>query len=297
MKPMLASDYDESKLKFPLFVQPKIDGVRGLNIDGRLVGRSLKTHANKFTTARFSKPEYAGLDGELIVGTDPTAGDLCRATTSAVNRIEGEPVITWYVFDLITDETKDMNYADRYTKLYNYVIKLDDPRIEVVSLDVVKTLSELNVADALFLNAGYEGTIVRDPNGKHKQGRSTPKEGGLLRIKRFVEEEAVVLEIEEGQQNNNIAKTNELGRTERSTHQENMVPNGMVGSLKCRDVKTGTLITLSAGKLTHDERIFYFNNQDKLVGQTVKYKTFMIGVKDLPRFPTFQTIRAQSDIE
>ena len=47
MKPMLAEDFDESKLIFPLIAQPKIDGVRGLNMLGTLTGRSLKTHKKR----------------------------------------------------------------------------------------------------------------------------------------------------------------------------------------------------------------------------------------------------------
>ena len=57
MKPLLAVNYDESKLVFPLGVQPKIDGVRGLTTEGHLTGRSLKKHKNKYTTAFYSIPE------------------------------------------------------------------------------------------------------------------------------------------------------------------------------------------------------------------------------------------------
>ena len=32
MKPLLAQNYDEAKLVFPMFAQPKIDGVRGMTI-------------------------------------------------------------------------------------------------------------------------------------------------------------------------------------------------------------------------------------------------------------------------
>jgi hypothetical protein len=41
----------------------------------------------------------------------------------------------------------------------------------------------------------------------------------------FTSEEAIC-RIKEGNTNNNVAKTNELGKTERSSHKENMVPNG-----------------------------------------------------------------------
>ena len=45
IKPQLASNYEEGNIQLPTFAQPKIDGVRGLNLDGNLVGRSLKAVA------------------------------------------------------------------------------------------------------------------------------------------------------------------------------------------------------------------------------------------------------------
>ncbi len=100
IKPMLAEDYVESKLKFPLIAQPKIDGVRGLNLEGQLTGRSLKAHKNLYTTAFFSQKPFKGLDGELAAQAE-THPDLCRLTTSAVGTIDGEPFTLWHCFDLI----------------------------------------------------------------------------------------------------------------------------------------------------------------------------------------------------
>ena len=75
-----------------------------------------------------------------------------------------------------------------------------------------------------------------------------------------------------------------------------MIPNGMVGSLLCKDVKTGREITIGAGKMSHEERLLFFADQKRLIGQVVKYKHFPKGVKDKPRFPTFQSFRVDSDI-
>lgn len=53
MKPLLADDWVESKLVFPLIGQPKVDGVRALNMVGKLTARSLKPFKNKYLTARY----------------------------------------------------------------------------------------------------------------------------------------------------------------------------------------------------------------------------------------------------
>jgi DNA ligase-1 len=171
----------------------------------------------------------------------------------------------------------------------------------------VRDLEELNDLDAKWLEEGYEGSVICDPLGIHKQGRSTVREGGKLRIKRFVDAEAVVIGVTEGETNLNEAKINELGLTERSTHQANMVPNGMVGTLTCQALadiedKGGLLIakgqevTVSAGRLTADERRHYLANPAEIVGRTIKFQFFPKGIKDKPRFPTFQSFRAPEDM-
>ena len=82
MKPMLATDADLDKLpSAPYIIQPKIDGVRGLNMYGELTGRSLKKHRNKYTTSFYSHSSLIGLDGELAAERE-THPDLCRITSS-----------------------------------------------------------------------------------------------------------------------------------------------------------------------------------------------------------------------
>lgn len=300
---MLACDWKEDKLRFPLYAQPKIDGVRALNFDGQLTGRSLKPHANKYVTKRFSHPMLRGFDGEMAAqGSNHPS--LCRLTTSALNTIEGEPYVEWHLFDHITNETINEPYRNRIRCLRVAVERIREafevsylfPHLKIVPSYRCETIEELLNLESRFEAEGYEGTIIRDINGKYKQGRSTVREGGLLRIKRFIEEEAVVLSITEGESNMNDAQQNELGLQFRTSHQAGMVPNGLVGSLQCLVVKTGEEITVAAGRMTHHEREVYFRNQEHLIGKTIKYKFFPKGGKDKPRFPTFQCIRVESDM-
>ena len=58
MKPQLANDANLATLKYPLIVQPKIDGVRALNINGTLTGRSLDPFKGFGITEYWSKPEF-----------------------------------------------------------------------------------------------------------------------------------------------------------------------------------------------------------------------------------------------
>jgi hypothetical protein len=298
---MLAVNYVEEKLRFPVLLQPKIDGVRGLTLRGQLTGRSLKTHANLHVTKHFSQLVYSGLDGEMAAAQE-THPELCRLTSSALSTVKNEPFILWHVFDLINDRTFNQPYEYRYHALAQHLFRIlqNDPvshnYLRIVPSYICRNLEEVLYYDALWLAAGYEGSIIRGPQCLYKQGRSTVNEGGLLRIKRFIQEEAIVLRVEEGQINDNEATVNELGQTSRSTHKENMTPNGMVGRLICEDVKTKKIITVAPGRMTHDERRAWFAKPSLIVGQMIKYKHFLVGVKDKPRFPTFQCIRMASDI-
>src|SRR5262245_45806476 len=100
MKPMLASDWDENKIKFPVIAQPKIDGVRALNMYGALTGRSLRAFDNSFSSYMFSRDLFRGFDGEMAAWEE-TAPDLCRRTTSALSSHDGEPWLMWHLFDYV----------------------------------------------------------------------------------------------------------------------------------------------------------------------------------------------------
>lgn len=310
MKPMLASDAVIEKLRYPLIAQPKIDGVRALNIDGTLTGRSLKKHANKHVTNLFSCPALVGFDGEMAAQSD-THPDLCRLTSSALSSIEGQPFIVWWLFDYLAEP--ELPYHKRLEKLVKrlWEISTEYPSIiqhlRAVPSFFCKNPEQLLQLEAQWLDAGYEGLIVRDPDGLHKQGRSTVREGGLLRIKRFVDAEAVVIGIAEGQTNTNSAQSNELGLQFRSTHQDGMVPNGQVGSLLCRVLKRvtdrdkvlmdeGQEITVAPGRMSEAQRKHYFAHQNELLGKVIKFQFFPKGIKDKPRFPTFQTFRSDADL-
>lgn len=315
MKPMLASDYAEDKIRFPVIAQPKIDGVRALNMTGTLTGRSLKKHANRHVTGYFSHSSLAGFDGEMAAEQE-CHPDLCRLTTSALSTIDGAPWIMWHVFDYVAPETKSLPYEQRLVAMASRVAALKaDPQLhelachlQLIPSVMCASLEQLLEADAVWLDMGYEGTILRDPQGLHKQGRSTVKEGGLLRIKRFIDFEVEVTEILEGVTNTNEAQTNELGLQFRSTHQENMVPNGMVGAMMGRVIKDildskgavlfaeGSIVKIGAGSMTHEDRVRFFKEPALLIGQIAKGKMFPKGVKDKPRFPTFQSIRSKTDL-
>lgn len=296
MKPHFACDAELDLIVYPVAVFPKLDGVRGVNLDGTFTGRSLKKHKNVALTEFFSRAEFSGFDGELTVG-DPLDGACCRRTSSACSTIAGPggSDFVWNLFDDLTHP--DQPFILRYSSLKNRLYRLRDKQLRLVPYIVAVNETELLDAHQQHMAEGYEGTIVRGLYSMHKDGRARPRENGFLRIKDFIEEEAYVYAIEEGEENQNVATTNELGYTERSSHKENKVPNGMVGRLLCLDLKTRQKITVAPGRLSHDERRRILLQPSLIVGKYVKYKRMAYGQKDKPRFPTFQTIRDSVDID
>lgn len=302
-KPHLASDWNQDKQTFPVVMLPKIDGVRGVKPGEQFLGRSLKKLGNLYTGQFYSAPCLTGFDGELAADrwNHP---DLCRLTTSAVTTHGGAPFTLWWIFDLINDKTATWGYWDRYQEAKATIERLQaDPlqpesvgHLRIVPAVIVYNMAALEAQDAEWLDMGFEGSILRDPNGKHKNGRCTVREGAYLRIKRFIEEEAYVLGVVEGQKNLNDEQVNELGNTFRSSHQENMEPNGMVGSLLVRGLKDGAEFIVGAGSMPHEDRKKFFDDQTLILGKIIKYQHFPKGVKDKPRFPTFKTFRDKADM-
>ena len=290
-KPMLADTAsDLSKLKFPLMVSPKLDGVRAIVIDGKLMSRSLKLIPNAYAQSLFSKLPN-GTDGELIVG--PANQDPYRKTVSVVMSEDGEEKeLRFYVFDNYLYEG---GFQSRFNDVKSIAKAIDPYRVVVVPHKFAGNLEELTALEESFVQQGYEGAMVRSIDGPYKFGRSTEKEGYLLKIKRFVDSEAEVLSVYELQHNDNEAVKNELGRTERSTKKEGMVGAGTLGGFNVRDVKSGVEFSIGSG-FTADERSDFWKRRKSTPGLVVKYKYFPTGSKDRPRFPIYQGVRDKRDL-
>lgn len=265
LKPNLAGKYDEDKAIFPLFASPKIDGIRALGLWGGLLSRSLKEIPNRFVQSRFA--DVKGLDGELVMG-EPFAKDCMQRTSSAVMSIKGEPDVKFYVFDIWDS---DKFYKQRLAELKNW----KHPHIVVVEQRLIHDQEELNAYEAECIAMGYEGVMVRRIDSRYKYGRSTPREGGLLKLKRFEHDEAVVTGVEEL-----VRDTGELG--------------GMLGSLTCQRLSDGVVFSIGSG-FTTQQRIDLWI--DRPINKLVRYSHFAAsGVKTAPRFPIFQGFRHPHDM-
>lgn len=285
---MLADPVDLNAVTFPLLASVKLDGIRASVINGAPLTRSLKAIPNKFIQAALSgRPELEGFDGELIVG-EPNVPDVYRNTVSSVMKHAGQPEFTYYVFDL---HDTDSGYSSRREELAATVASLNDPRIRLLGQSRVDSMDQLLRLENDTIELGYEGLILRGLHSPYKFGRSTAKEGYLLKLKRFADSEAEVLGVVEEMFNGNEAKTNELGRTKRSTAAAGLSGKDSMGALQVRDLKTGVEFSIGSG-FTAEERAAFYRKPPKIV----KYKSFLIGVKDKPRHPVFLGVRDTRDM-
>ena len=313
MKPQLAEDAILDQVRFPCIVQPKIDGVRALNLNGTLTGRSLKKFEGFGVTEMWSLPQFQWMDGEMTLGPKPNCGErLCSLTTGAMGRFKDvtePPDLHWWVFDYLSPAALQLDYEGRYGMLEVRQHDLDHPRIHLVPMVWAKDAEELNSWIATNFEMGYEGTIIRNPEAIYKPGRATQKGQELWRVKSWADAEILVTGITEGQANGNEAKTNALGRTERSSAKAGMTPNGQVGSIQgvllahVKDPYTGRLmfrkgteVTVGSGEMTVAEATHYFKHPKEIIGHIVKFKHMTHGVKDKPRFPIYLSHRLPQDL-
>jgi len=290
-RPMLAAKVEDVKdLRYPLLASPKLDGIRAVIIEGVLLSRSMKPIPNRYLQGILGLHALNGLDGELIMGA-ATGDSVFRDTTSAVMTQTGEPQVQYHVFDFFGSAVGEFHARLEIAKGFEG----QHPLIKAVPHTRVSNSAELIGLEQDYLARGYEGIMLRSMTGRYKQGRSTLSEGWLMKLKRFLDSEAVVVNVIELMHNHNEAKPDERGYSKRSSHQENKVAGDKMGALSVKDAYTGVQFEIGTG-FSDGERHAYWQDRDKLVGKTVKYRYFPTGSKDKPRFPTFLGFRATDDL-
>jgi DNA ligase-1 len=301
-KPLLAGTIeDASKLKFPVYVTPKIDGIRALRIGDDLVSRQFKSIHNATMRKILSELLPQGSDGEILCGS--TFQECSSAVMSISKGIDFELPFTFYWFDYVKDDT-NKPYLERMEDMRQYIRDhpnvLLHPQAKIIPLYPTKIIDQeaLNAFESTVLKENFEGVMVRKPEGPYKMGRSTEKEAILLKLKRFADAEATIVDVEEKMSNTNEKTKNEVGDTKRSQKKEGMVAADTLGSLVVvMKGKDGKECKFSIGTGFNDAlRDELWNKRNEIVGKIVKFKYFEMGSKDAPRFPVFLGFRDPDDM-
>ncbi len=302
--------------RFPLWVTPKIDGIRCLNNEGNAVSRSLKLIPNLYVRGFFRTKFRAvvthGLDGELDLrrfsrqtyasaGTNPPT---FQNVSSAFMSEHGEPDFVYRIFDIQGEDGylhRMQRLADIHQTL-SVLYPLDMHRFEFLFPIKIESQLELDAYTQKQLDIGLEGAIARVGNLPYRiprgggENRSTFTEGYLIKIKPLESDEATIVGFVEEMQNTNEQIADEVGRMKRSHHQEGMVGKNTLGALICKSPTwPGVTFNLGSGissKLADE----IWANQALFLGKTVTYKYQEIGSLERPRQPIFVGIRSALDM-
>lgn len=303
-RPQRARDTTQEELEellrkyLKMIVMIKYDGVRCLVENGVVLGKSMLPITNRYIQELYGNAEYEDKEFEIIVTTNGQYNPVtcCAETVSFTN---SDYMIREHKCVLLDDrEVGRMMFEERLNEMEWFVSQhtgfLMPDFIEVTSAD------EIWEFENKILSLDHEGIIVRNPFSRYRQGMST-KEGELLRLKRYISEEAIIVDVGTAYTNTNQAEINVLGYTERSSKLAGKVAKEEVGKLLCQTVKDiydpwsrrllfkkGSFCIVAPGNMTKDEKIALYKEKEALKGRMIAFKSFPKGTKDKPRFATFQ---------
>jgi DNA ligase-1 len=173
--PMLANKWEDRHkyISEPFYVQPKIDGVRllvsnkgGISRTGKIVPGT--EHLGK----GLKEGEY--LDGECY---DPN-----KTFEEITSLFKTNPkALEFHVFDYFDTNQPDLTF---------------DERLERVTVETrwVKKKSDLPIVHKQYMDAGYEGTMIREPSSVYEIGK---RSNYLLKLKDFKTDEYKVIGMRE----------------------------------------------------------------------------------------------------
>lgn len=200
VKPMLAAKYENAKLEFPVYSQPKLDGIRCIARRDGLWTRQGKEiisvpHIHESLKELFDKNPDLVLDGELY---NHDLKDDFNKITSLVRKTKPKPedikeakdLVQYHVYDVVMDAplTERMDFINE--------LNFKDPIVPVATLKADGQES-LDQAYAEYIGDGYEGQMVRT-NGVYQQNKRSKF---LLKRKEFITAEYLVVGVSEGKGN------------------------------------------------------------------------------------------------
>jgi len=202
IKPMLAHKFDKDRIDWsqPVYIQPKLDGVRCLFTKDGAFSRTGKQFMNvqhiEDSLREFfkQKPDMI-LDGELYNHSlkndfEKIISLVRKQKPTEQDRLNASQMIQYHVYDYISDD-----YQEYKSRMNNLVCSdIYDRQILPVAAMLVDSYNYARDLHVEFLNVGYEGSIIRNGTGIYKHGRSYD----LMKFKDFHDTEATIVDYQEG---------------------------------------------------------------------------------------------------
>ena len=251
--PMLAKSFDKEVKKIDwtgeVYVQPKLDGMRALNLDGKLTSRKGKLIETMGHITKELKENFNGhiIDGELYAHGKTFQENMKLIKKYRPNTSED---VKFHVYDMVSND----NFTERYEKLKE--ISQGAAQIVIVPTYKITSKEELDTYHAQFISEGYEGSIVRHGKSPYKvNGRSS----NLLKYKDFIDMAVTLIDVLPAEQRS------EWG----------------VPVLEMEDGRTFR----AGARMSHDERKDLLSNKQNYIGKTAEIRYFEETDDGLPRFP------------
>ncbi len=198
---MLAHDYHKrgKDIRFPCFLQPKLDGTRCVVVPGKgLFSRNKKAypHLEHIRHIVDRLPSTMVLDGELYSSelTFQEIVGLVKSETLTAHQEEQARKIRLHVYDLVCD----LPYEQRWVNLQLLFRRLGagvEKALVLVPTVSCKSEEEMKARHAEYMEQGYEGVMLRNRDGMYRGVRTT----ALQKYKEFLDDEYEVVGFQEGQ--------------------------------------------------------------------------------------------------
>jgi len=189
------------KIQFPAHVQTKLDGVRCFATNHKDGGfRFTSSSGTSYDiVCRFIKEDLDNvglpigtiLDGELYIHGTPLQkiSGWCRKQSP----IDAHEDIEFHIFDLPNKDTWD----ERRQQLERIITSFDhdNKHLRYVPVYRVDSIDEIQDLHDEFVEAGFEGAIVRNLNGRYSYGNRSTE---IFKLKAFQDDEFVITGANEG---------------------------------------------------------------------------------------------------
>jgi DNA ligase 1 len=189
--PMLAHKFADhtTKVGFPAYVQPKLNGMRML-----FDGQNGWSRGNKDVLPevvehlKFNTGGYV-LDGELML----PGNVLLQESMSAIKKYRSgvSDQLVYHVYDVVME---GVEYVDRLNIIMD-IMKVAPPNVVMVPTAVALHEHDVYTLHGGYTDGGYEGTMVRTVDGLYEIGK---RSYGLLKFKDFRDDEYVIVDVIEG---------------------------------------------------------------------------------------------------
>lgn len=202
VKAMLAHKYDKFDGTFPVYSQPKLDGIRCIvNKDGMWSrrGKPIISAPHIFEDLQpiFEVNPNLVFDGEIY---NHEYRDNFNKIISLAKKSKPTPIdltesardLQYWVYDLIDDS---MTFTERHFSLTEmFIEELTFTSLRPTPTDIVMNQETLDLLYGDYMGDGYEGQMLRDPNSLY-EGKRTKS---LLKRKEFHDEEFEIVKMNEG---------------------------------------------------------------------------------------------------